>query len=164
VAWHPTLERTQPPAYDSELYLVGRIQGALEALATLSSYVNHAPTLGLIEAATGDDLAALTDLPEGSRVALRPMGPDWAASLRAEIEQVLVSDNELACAPPATRAAWVEAVRGLVAAIAELVVRLGLAPHWLTSEPRNPFGYLRDASVALVSSTRTFVLAIGWSD
>jgi len=169
---HEGLEARLSRRYASDVYLVGAITGLLEALEELATYVNHAPTAGLLELEPRSDLVkalaqvgALRGVPVIGEV--RPL-----SYVVSEVERVLVHENELLASAPWGRERGLGLTARLAHKLAELSAELALEARelWVQSDDALPLrrehavGYISDASFVLLSADRCFLLAAGWSD
>src|SRR5687767_13150426 len=93
----PWLDASLPDRYESELFVVGRINGALEALAHLNNQVNHSPSFGFVEIEVEgkEPVAALRERYAhlGSPLSLTPLR-DWRRDTLDVLRRVAVDECE----------------------------------------------------------------------
>jgi hypothetical protein len=164
VRYHQALERPLLERHDSDVHVVGKIDGMLAVLAALNSYVNHAPTFGFAEVESLEALAAelaRPEYPEG--VTFVEVG-DWRRAVRAALQRVAIAEGDLARPLVSALGAVIDDVDYLMGILfAGQPVRSYELVH-SGSGGRGVFGYISDASLAFVVDGRSYLLALGWSD
>ena len=171
--YHHALELPLLGRHDSELHLVGKIDGLLAALAELNRFVNHSPSFGFVEIDAGAGLVQALDAAFGDpgSVELIPIPvADWPVAVAEELTRV--------CLDEGANKAWPKTLREpLGRMFQEVVVLLGLllvrdeplhaySVRW-TSRARakiGPVGYISDGTMAFTVGDRAYLLGLGWSD
>jgi len=153
------LDASLPAAYDTDAYRVGYINGLLDALAAIHTGVNHAVSAGLVELARDRWQTELPGFakPPGSTLVTEPLPKDWLAVVRTELARVFPGESSrdpiIAIIHKLT-----ELVRGRTVLVHRLVYR---DP---AGQPVGVVGFIADATFAISTDDRVFVLAAGWSD
>lgn len=159
----PGLEASLPDSYDSELFVVGRLIGLLDALGALNNHTNHAPSIGFLELEVGG-AAPLDALRERyahrGPVEVVPCQGSYLALSREALGRVALAECE-ELQPLARQIEWI--LDAIVAHLAELFADRAVETYALGGS--RVYGYISDDTLAfVVDGRRVFVLGLGWTD